>query len=68
MTNNEPKSLITVEELAEWLMIGKSATYKLLASGDIKVFRIGRIWKIPIANVNEYIQKQSHLPEGKFVQ
>lgn len=68
MITNEPKSLITVEELAEWLMIGKTATYKLLASGEIKGFRIGRIWKIPISNVNEYIQKQSHLPEGKIEQ
>jgi len=44
---NASTTLITVEELCEELIIGKNTAYKLLTSGKIKGFRIGRIWKIP---------------------
>ena len=44
---NASTTLITVEELCEELIIGKNTAYKLLTSGELKGFRIGRIWKIP---------------------
>ncbi|WP_019555383.1 helix-turn-helix domain-containing protein [Propionispira raffinosivorans] len=53
--------LVTVEELCEMLFIGKNAAYKLLASGELKCFRINRIWKIPRQSVSEYIKAQSNL-------
>lgn len=53
--------LITVDELCEALMIGKNAAYRLLAEGQIKCFRLGRIWKIPRASLEAYIQEQSRL-------
>ena len=43
--DNELSPLITIDELCELLMIGRNAAYKLLTSGKIKSFRIGRIWK-----------------------
>ena len=54
--------IITVDELCETLMIGKNAAYKLLSSGDIKAFRINRIWKIPKQSVTEYIYAQTKSP------
>ena len=58
--NNEFNPLITLDELCEVLMIGKNTAYKLLASGEIKSFRLGRNWKIPRDSVAEYIRKQSN--------
>ena len=55
---NTSDTLITLEELCEELMIGKNAAYHLLASGQIRGFRIGRIWKIPQASIGEYISEQ----------
>lgn len=46
---NDYPDLVTVEELCEMLSIGKNAAYALLASGDLKCFRLKRIWKIPKA-------------------
>ena len=43
---NDSEDLINVDELCEWLMIGKTTAYQLLASGEIKCFRINRIWII----------------------
>ena len=59
--NNTESDLITLEELCGILMIGRSAGYQLLASGEIPCFRIGRIWKIPREGVDVYIRKQSGL-------
>ncbi len=58
---NTSESLITVEELCEELMIGRNAAYNLLASKQIKGFRIGRIWKIPRESIRQYIKEQSKI-------
>ena len=58
---NELSPIITIEELCEMLMIGRNAAYKLLTSGKLKGFRIGRIWKIPRDSLNNYIHEQSNL-------
>ena len=57
--DNLTEDLITVEELCDILHIGKNAAYRLLSSGKLKCFRIGRVWKIPRACVDEYIREQS---------
>jgi excisionase family DNA binding protein len=58
---NTSESLITVEELCDELMIGRNAAYSLLASKQIKGFRIGRIWKIPRESISRYIKEQSKI-------
>lgn len=57
---NASTVLITVEELCEELMIGKNAAYKLLISGELKGFRIGRIWKIPRESLTDYLKEKSN--------
>ncbi len=58
---NQYEDLLTVEEVAGILYIGKNRTYELLQSGVLKGFRIGRIWKIPKESLVEYIRTQSGL-------
>lgn len=57
--DNDFSPLITIDELCELLMIGRNAAYKLLTSGKIKSFRIGRVWKIPRDSLTDYIKEQS---------
>lgn len=59
--DNENSPLITIDELCELLMIGRNAAYKLLTSGKIKSFRIGRVWKIPRNSLSDYIREQSKI-------
>ena len=54
----ELNDILTVEEIMELLNIGKNTAYSLLESGEIKAFRIGRMWKIPRKSVYEYINKK----------
>lgn len=51
----EEPELITFDELCETLMIGRNTAYKLLKSGKLKAFKIGRVWKIPKRAVSDYI-------------
>ena len=61
MYQNDLSDLITVEELCELLFIGKNAAYRLLNTGEVKAFRIGRSWKIPREAVYEYVRRKSRL-------
>lgn len=62
---NEPAAILTVEQLCEALFIGKNYAYRLLGSGTIKGFRIGRTWKVPVESVNEYVRAQSRRSDGR---
>jgi len=58
---NQYEDIMTVSDVAEALFIGKNRTYELLNKGVLKGFRIGRVWKIPKAAVQEYILSQSRI-------
>jgi excisionase family DNA binding protein len=47
--------VVTIEELMEILDIGKNNAYKLLRSGEIKSFKIGKVYKIPKVCIQKYI-------------
>ena len=51
--------LLTSEEACEALKIGKNALYELLASGTLKAYRNGRVWRVPKAAIEAYIRTQA---------
>ena len=58
---NQYSDILSVPDVAEALSIGKNRVYELLENNAIKGFRIGRVWKIPKAAIQEYIIEQSNL-------
>ena len=55
-------TLLTVEDAADILMVGKNRIYELLHQGKIKGMRIGKsTWRIPKISIYQYIQTQSAL-------
>lgn len=50
--------LFTMEELCDYLLIGRNTAYKLLNTGKLRAFRIGRTWKIPRENIQEYLKTE----------
>ena len=56
--NNYSDDILCVEQICETLFIGRNAVYKLLNSGELKAFRIGKTWKIPNAALIEFISKK----------
>lgn len=62
---NDYNDLVSVEDLCEMLSIGKNAAYTLLASGNLKCFRLKRVWKIPKQSVIDYVLNQSKCLRNK---
>ena len=53
--------LMTIDDLANALMVGRNYAYKLCREKSIKAFQLGNKWRIPRVAVEEYIYKKSHL-------
>ncbi|MCC8111684.1 MAG: helix-turn-helix domain-containing protein [Ruminococcus sp.] len=47
--------IMKFEEVMEFLNVGKNTFYALLNRGEIRAFRIGKIWKIPRKSVEEFV-------------
>ncbi|MEE5993759.1 MAG: helix-turn-helix domain-containing protein [Oscillospiraceae bacterium] len=63
MENND---IMKLEEVMQYLDIGKNTLYGLLKSGELDAFKIGKVWKIPKKSVEEYVNKS--LQSSKQVQ
>ena len=49
--------VLTTYEVMDYLNIGKNSLYKLLNSGKLKGFRIGKTRKIPGKAIEKYIDE-----------
>ena len=49
--------VLTAYEAMDYLGVGENTIYKLLNSGELGAFRIGKTWKIPQKEIDKYIDK-----------
>ncbi|MDR1891923.1 MAG: helix-turn-helix domain-containing protein [Oscillospiraceae bacterium] len=47
---------LTCNELLELLHIGRTKLYELLRSGELPNFRVGRLYRVTLADVERYIE------------
>ena len=47
--------LISVSEACERLHVSRNTVYGLLESGDLKGFKVGRMWRIPDRSIWNYM-------------
>ena len=52
-----PPLLLTVDQAADMLAIGRSAVYTLLANRTLASVRIGRSRRIPTTAINAYVTR-----------
>jgi excisionase family DNA binding protein len=57
LSQPQTKLLLTVEEAARQLSIGRPKMYQLVMRGDIVSVKIGASRRIPVAALNEYVQR-----------
>lgn len=50
---------LTPTEVMELLFIGKNTFYKLVNSGELKAFRIGKLWRVKRESIEEYIRSHT---------
>ena len=56
------KLLVSVEEAAQMLSIGRSLVYKLVLSQQVLSVKIGRTRRIPVFALEAFIARQSEKP------
>lgn len=47
--------LLTVETLCQKLQVSENTAYQLLKSGQLKGFKVGRMWRIPQSSLDSYV-------------
>lgn len=52
--------LLTVEEAADRLCIGRSLMYELIASRQVATIQVGRLRRVPLESLTEYVTAQRH--------
>ena len=55
----DERLLLSVDEAAHRLSIGRSLLYELLAAGEIRSIHVGRLRRVPIAALADYIHRQA---------
>jgi excisionase family DNA binding protein len=49
--------LLSVEETARALGIGRSKTYELIAAGELESVHIGRAARVPVTAVEDFVER-----------
>lgn len=57
------KLAVTPEEAARLLSIGRSALYELMASGELRSFKIGRSRRVAVSAIEEFVRRQTEINE-----
>ena len=52
--------LLTVEEAADRLGIGRSMMYELISGGHIASIRVGRLRRVPLESLTDYVAALRH--------
>ena len=52
---NNAKDILTLKELQELMHIGKNTALRLVQSGEIEAFRVGKQWRVSKESVEKYI-------------
>lgn len=54
---NNTKDILTLKEFQELLHIGKNTALRLVQSGEIEAFRVGKQWRVSKENVAKYVRR-----------
>ena len=55
----DQRLLISVEEAARRLSLGRDPTYELIRSGELEHIRIGRLIKVTVAGLETWVQRMT---------
>lgn len=54
-----PRQMLTVEQAAEALGIGRTTMFALIKSGEIKAVRIGHLRRVPADEIDTYTARRA---------
>lgn len=53
-----PGRLLSVKDLREVLGLSERTIFRLIKSGDLQGFRVGREWRFEESDIQDFIQRQ----------
>lgn len=59
-----PRLVLTIEEAAQRLGIGRTLMYALVSAGEVESVRIGRLRRVPVGALDSYVTSL-RCPGGK---
>lgn len=62
---SDERRVFNVVEAAAILGIGRSKLYELIAAGEIRTIHIGRLCKIPVAAIDEFLASRPSTPPSQ---
>jgi excisionase family DNA binding protein len=62
MSTPDNRVVLTIEQAAERLGIGRTTMYALIKTGQIRTVTIGRLRRVPAFCLDEYVQKLLSTP------
>jgi excisionase family DNA binding protein len=57
------QSLLTLEQVAEYLNVNKFTVYRLLAQNDLPAFKVGNQWRFKRELVEAWLTKNAKNPQ-----
>ena len=58
--------VLSVKEVCQALQVGRVGVYRLLESGEIYSFKIGKVYKIPKDSLITYINQKCSAKKGEM--
>lgn len=55
---------MSIQAVAKALELSDKTVRKMISRGDLKGSRVGRVWRIAVASVNEYLAAHANKPKG----
>jgi excisionase family DNA binding protein len=57
--SNNPETILTVKEVAEYLRVNQRTVYRLAVGGRLPSFKVGAAWRFKRASIDEWIAAQA---------
>ena len=60
-----PEELITPQEVADYLNVGKFTVYRLLAQKQLPAFKVGNQWRFKKKMIEAWLRKNSNVQKKR---
>lgn len=62
--SSEPQQVMTIDELAEYLQVGKSTLYKLAQEGKVPGQKVGKHWRFRKEAIDRWLDDREGASQG----
>lgn len=59
------KELLNIKQLRDILRLSERTIFRLIKSGELSGFKVGREWRFEASDINAYIDRQRKKVEGR---